>query len=275
MRHSLTTKNKQLKIFQEKNSYCIYDSDEISTFEVDMLNSDFWHQKNAITGSAQGRGTTWFVQYNESANEQAKHWVLRHYYRGGLIGKFNKDSYWFSSQETTRAAQEFSLLEHMQKLQLPAPKPIAYRVTRHGLFYRADLLSSRIENAQDLVAILLKQSLSDDLWYKIGYVIKRFHDQGIYHHDLNAHNILISLINKKNDIYLIDFDRCELRSTNNESTENWRQANMARLQRSFIKERSLLTNFRFFDKNWQVLLKGYNGAPTQNEGVSSEIVLEK
>lgn len=240
-----------IKVHQQGKDYCLYDSSEINDFVPDMLNASYWQNKGAITGSAQGRGTTWFIKTINHPSKQEKHWVLRHYYRGGLIGKIINDSYWFTSQEDSRAAREFSLLEHMQKLALPAPKPIAYRVIRHGLLYSADLLSSRIEHAQDLVALLSKQAISADLWKNIGATIKRFHDHNIYHHDLNAHNILID---KNDNVFLIDFDRGEIRSSNQAS---WQQANMARLQRSFIKELNQLPTFHWEHDNWQLLLESY------------------
>ncbi|MDP7592108.1 MAG: 3-deoxy-D-manno-octulosonic acid kinase [Litorilituus sp.] len=236
-----------IKILQQGNIYCQYDQNEIKDFSPVMLNADFWLQQNAVTGKAQGRGTTWFICY-----QSTKHWVLRHYYRGGLIGKLIHDSYWFSSQKNTRAAKEFALLGTMQQLGLPAPKPIAYRVKKQGVLYQADLLSSRIENAQDLVAILSKQTLTDNVWKKVGETIKRFHDNGIYHHDLNAHNILI---NSNHEVFVIDFDRGEIKANNNKS---WQQANIARLQRSFLKEFNQLPTFHFNQDNWKSLLKGYS-----------------
>lgn len=243
----------QLEVFKEANNYCLFDKNEIKNFSSNMLSAHYWQEKDAITGSAQGRGTTWFVQYSDNNKNslQAKHWVLRHYYRGGLIGKVINDSYFFTSQKNTRAAREFDLLARMQELALPAPKPIAYRIIRQGLFYQADLLSSRIENAQDLVAILSKQSISNDLWKKMGATIKRFHDHNIYHHDLNAHNILID---DSNDVFVIDFDRGEVRTTNQAS---WQQNNLARLQRSLLKEAKQLPNFHWNIENWQLLLEGY------------------
>lgn len=243
------SKKTQVECFEQGNEYCLFDRSEIAEFNPEMLSEKYWQEQNAITGTAQGRGTTWFVQYNKN-NRQEKHWVLRHYYRGGLIGKVINDSYFFTAQINTRAAKEFSLLAHMQSLALPAPKPIAYRVSRHGLFYRADLLSSRIENAQDLVAILTKKSISDELWFTVGKIIKKFHEQGIYHHDLNAHNILIDNNNK---VWLIDFDQGKQKTIQ----QNWQQSNMQRLLRSFRKEKNQLTDFNWFESNWETLLSGY------------------
>jgi len=248
--------NEQLTRLKQGKNYCLFNNTLISDFSAEMLTPNYWQQKNAVTGSAQGRGTTWFIAYQDG--DQIQHdWVLRHYYRGGLMGKVNKDSYWFTSIENTRAAREFALLQHMQELRLPAPKPVAYRVIRHTLTYQADLLSSRIENAQDLVAILSKQHLSKALWLAIGSTIKRFHDHNIYHHDLNAHNILI---NDKEQVFLIDFDRGELRKNTTDSS--WKQANMQRLQRSFLKELNKLEQFHFSDDNWQTLMTGYQNNKT-------------
>jgi 3-deoxy-D-manno-octulosonic acid kinase len=249
-----TQLNSPFSIVEAEKTTCCFNSDLIADFSPNMLTPDYWQQQNAVTGSAQGRGTTWFVAHQDTNNTE-HHWVLRHYYRGGLIGRVINDSYWFTGLEKTRAASEFSLLQQMQILKLPAPAPIAYRVTRQGLLgltYRADLLSSRIQHAQDLVAVLSKQTLSEALWHQIGVTIKRFHDNNIYHHDLNSHNILLD---DKEQIFLIDFDRGEIR--NNGENSDWKQANMARLQRSFNKELNQLPQFYFTDENWQALMNGY------------------
>lgn len=249
--------SEQFTKFKQGKATCFFNKSLITDFTAEMLSPSYWQQQDAVTGSALGRGTTWFVAYKDSNNNQHD-WVLRHYYRGGLIGKLIKDSYWFSGLEKTRAARELALLRHMKTLQLPAPEPIAYRVIHHGLTYQADLLSSRIQHAQDLVAILSQKALADDAWYNIGATIKRFHHHGIYHHDLNSHNILLD---DKNKVFLIDFDRGELRT--NPVNTDWKLANMARLQRSFLKELNKLEQFYFTEKNWQALMSGYQDSAKQ------------
>ncbi|PCI59530.1 MAG: 3-deoxy-D-manno-octulosonic acid kinase [Gammaproteobacteria bacterium] len=234
----------KLKIYQQDNIFCQYNDSLIDEFSPKMFSPRWWQQQNAIVGSAQGRGTTWFVEYN------TQQWVLRHYYRGGFIGRLIKDSYIFQSIAKTRSAQELSLLVTMHQQGLPVPRPIGCKVVRSGLIYRADLLTQRIENAQDLVDILEKQVISAQLWQKIGKTIQQFHQQGIYHHDLNAHNILIDDHEK---VWLIDFDRGQQK----QPASSWQQANMARLLRSFNKERSKLVIFNWQAENWQSLLDGY------------------
>lgn len=235
--------------FQQGNVYCRYDNTEIDLFAPEMLNAKYWQAKNAIVGSAQGRGTTWFIETTHADND-TRNWVLRHYYRGGLIGKIINDQYIYSGLENTRAAREFSLLKTMRELDLPVPKPIAYRVIKQGLIYHADLLSSRIENANDLVGILSKKNIDEELWFAIGQRIKTFHQHGIYHHDLNAHNILIDDNNK---VWLIDFDRGEQRT----KRDKWPEDNMTRLLRSFRKESLRISGFKWQEENWQALMNGY------------------
>lgn len=229
---------------QDGNIYCGYDEKSVNSFSSDMLDSLYWQQQNAIIGCAQGRGTTWFVQY------QQQQWVLRHYYRGGMMGKVNKDKYLFHTLEATRAVREFNLLHQLNLLKLPAPKPIAYRVIKNGRFYQADLLTEKIADASDLVALLIQQPLDKSLWHEIGATIRSFHQQGIYHHDLNAHNILLD---KDNKVWIIDFDRGEQRNI----SPSWQQSNMSRLLRSFKKEKKKLAKFHWQEQDWQLLEQGY------------------
>jgi 3-deoxy-D-manno-octulosonic acid kinase len=242
----------QEKTYQQGNVFCRYNANAIDGFSPEMLDSQYWQEKNSVTGSAQGRGTTWFVQY-DSRNKKSinkPQWVLRHYYRGGLIGKIINDKYFFTGQENTRAAQEYQLLGTLQSLALPAPKPIAFRVVKQGPFYQADLLSSRIEHAQDLVAILSKGEMTEEVWREVGKVIRRFHNAGIYHHDLNSHNILLD---DNNNVWLIDFDRGDQRDV----SSAWQQANIARLLRSFEKEKNKLPIFHWTKEHWNMLIEGY------------------
>lgn len=207
------------------------------------FSADFWQQQDAIEGQSCGRYTTWFIASHQ------QHWVLRHYYRGGLIAKVCHDSYLFSGINHTRAVAELALLEQLYQEQFPVPKPIAAHVQRRGISYRADILIERIDNAADLVAILAKQTLTASQWQQLGQTLAKFHQRGVYHADLNAKNILFD----QQDFYLIDFDRGELRQPN----KQWQQANIDRLLRSFNKEKNKLSSLNFSDSDWQQLMLGY------------------
>jgi len=205
---------------------------------------EFWKKQNAVTGSSVGRNVTWFVGH------QNDEWVLRHYYRGGLIENILGDKYLFLGNPKTRCYRELELLELMFQQGLPVPKPIAARIKRFGLYYRADILIEKISNALDLVAILSKEALTESEWHLVGAMIGKFHEAGIYHSDLNAHNILLDSNRKA---WLIDFDKCDKRPV----AHQWQQANLARLLRSFNKESLLNETFHFDKQAWQWLMDGY------------------
>ncbi|MCW8348056.1 3-deoxy-D-manno-octulosonic acid kinase [Vibrio sp. ZSDZ65] len=184
--------------------------------------ADFWQSQGKVIGSAQGRGTTWFVQ------TQTGEAALRHYRRGGLFGKLVKDQYWFTGWEKTRSFQEFHLLNTLREAGVNVPKPIAARAVKVGPYYRADLLSEKIANARDLVAILQDKPLPKEMYQKIGAEIRKMHDAQVNHTDLNIHNILID---DQDKVWIIDFDKCfKLRG------QEWKKGNLERLQRSFEKE---------------------------------------
>ncbi|NLQ16021.1 3-deoxy-D-manno-octulosonic acid kinase [Marinomonas sp. M1K-6] len=207
---------------------------------------EFWRSQHALAGTGNGRGAVWFID-----SEFGK-FVIRRYRRGGLIAKFNKSQFFYTGQKHTRPWLELSLLEHMRSIDLPVPRPIGgiYRLEKG--FYQAELLTATIDNANDLFD-LLKSGHSHKLnWKEIGAVIKRFHDNGIYHSDLNCHNIMID---QQDKVWLIDFDKCEQRPPN----PKWQQDNLDRLKRSLDKESNLHSHFIVSDAQWRDFMEGYRG----------------
>jgi len=231
----------KLLIVPSGNSFCV---DHIREGWFDSL---YWREKDAIIGESKGRHITWFVKPPQDAAESA--WVLRHYYRGGFVAKVTQDNFFYTGIKSTRAYKEVRLLQTIREMGLPVPQPIGGCIRRKGLFYTADLLMEKIA-ASDLVAKLSVAQLAEKYWIKIGKTIAKFHQKGIYHADLNAHNILLD---KEDKVWLIDFDRCQQRTVNH----SWQQQNLARLKRSLLKEKGLHIPFFFDDKNWQWLLVGY------------------
>lgn len=184
-----------------------------------------------------GRGGARVIRHGDGE------WVLRHYRRGGLPGRFVHDRYLWTGLEATRPWREWRLLDSLYKEGLPVPQPLAARVLRAGLFYRGDLLTRRIPKARSLAVLLSGPRRLP--WDVVGRTLRRFHEAGVWHADLNAHNILLD---ESGGVHLIDFDRGERRTPQ----AGWKQANLARLRRSFDK----LTGG--FDVHaWSVLLDAY------------------
>jgi len=134
----------------------------------------------------------------------------------------------------------------MQKL--PVPQPVAAQVVRHGLVYRGDLITRLIPETQSLAARLGEGDIGRLPWKAIGACIRRFHAAGVFHADLNAHNILIG---NQEHIYLVDFDRGERRSP----AGRWQLENLGRLLRSL---RKLSIPSVVERRVWPELLTGYN-----------------
>jgi tRNA A-37 threonylcarbamoyl transferase component Bud32 len=224
---------------------CWLREDSLPSLSSDVFEPSFWQARNAVTGTATGRGTTWFVRHGDGEL------VLRHYRRGGLFGRLVKDLYAGIDPGNSRAMRELALLAAMREEGLPVPVPIGARLRRVGPLYRADLLIARISSARDLLAVLQTGTLSADQWQQIGAMIGRFHSAGIDHTDLNIHNILLDDAGQS---WLIDFDKCSRRTAG-----DWQQANLARLRRSLDKEKRIDPGLCWNGAEWQALLKGYSG----------------
>ncbi len=177
--------------------------------------------------------------------------VLRHYHRGGMIANVVNDTYCWTGIERTRAWREFRLLSVMYAQGLPVPRPVAVRVNRSAFGYRADIVTKFVAGAQTLAELLTKRTLVIQDWRAIGAMLKRFHTQGIWHADLNAHNILAD---NNGRWYLIDFDRGAKRLPN----RRWQLANLQRLQRSLQKLFVQRVGFNFGDAEWGRLMSGYD-----------------
>lgn len=227
------------------NNTIIFDAQIFAAPDLKIFDGRYWQTNEHLLGTAVGRGTTYFFLHNN------REFVLRHYRRGGMIGKVVSDRYFFTTLANTRPWQEFHLLTHLQHLALPAPQPVAARITRNGLCYSADIIISRIPHSQDIFTLLGNTALSQFTWQAIGHCIRQFHQHCIYHHDLNIHNIMLD---ERQKVWLIDFDKCYVRSG-----ENWQAANLARLKRSLIKEQNRQPRFYFSHDDWQALLTGYAG----------------
>jgi 3-deoxy-D-manno-octulosonic acid kinase len=203
-----------------------------------------WHRDQGhLQGTATGRGSAHFVQAH------GLDLVLRPFRRGGLIGKFNADLYLRTGAERSRGFMEFDLLDWMHGKGLPVPKPAAARYVAWGPFYRADLITQRIAQAQTLADVLAQTALPHDLWGQIGRIIGQMHRLGVHHSDLNCRNILLD---GERQVWLIDFDKCWRRAAG-----RWQQENLARLRRSLDKELAKHPALYWSDPDWAALIAGY------------------
>ncbi|MCA8864172.1 MULTISPECIES: 3-deoxy-D-manno-octulosonic acid kinase [unclassified Halomonas] len=218
----------RLAALQQRNWLILHDVDSLcdapGTHQIDpdLFTRDYWCERGLIVGEAPGRGSSLFLQ--ATPTEQ---WVLRPYRRGGMAAKFSEKRYLWSGAERTRAFRELRLTAKLFEQGLPVPRPVANCVTRYGLTYEAALITVRIAGAKAFAELLVNDLADEALLKRIGAMIYRFHQAGLDHVDLNARNILID---PSGEPWLIDFDRCRLRSPG-----KWEKENLERLERSVHK----------------------------------------
>ncbi len=231
--------------FTTKRDVIKFDKDVLPEFEDNFFSAKYWQQKKAIAGNAAGRATVWFIQQGDHGM------VLRHYYRGGLVGKVNKDKFMREPVERSRAIAEFDLLVKLRNQNLPVPRPIAARMRKVGVMsYTADILVEVIPGAVDVCRLLSERQLSDEQWQSLGAAIRQLHDKNVYHSDLNCHNIMLDDNDKP---WIVDFDKCGFREPG-----DWKKENLERLLRSLKKEKAKHETFYWKEsRDWPELLTGY------------------
>lgn len=201
-----------------------------------MFEPAYWRDRDLVTATASGRGTVSFVSSGDES------WVVRPYRRGGLIGRLIQRSYLYLGVERSRSFRELRLLGAMHSRGLPVPKPVAALCQHRGLFYSACIIIETIPHQQTLWQLIedrmtsTEHAIQDeqpflDTLTAVGRCLKQFHASGVWHADLNAHNVLLA---EGNRVSLIDFDRGHLA---NESLMGTRAAagNLERFKRSVSK----------------------------------------
>jgi 3-deoxy-D-manno-octulosonic-acid transferase len=179
-------------------------------------------------------------------------YLLRHYYRGGLMARLSRDLFLARPTARTRAMAEYTLLSQLRARGLAVPRPCAARHVRHGLGYRADILVALIPDATDVAQLLHDtRALMQREWQALGQAVRSLHDEQVYHSDLNCHNLMLDHAGKA---WIVDFDKCGFRGG-----DDWKADNLARLLRSLRKELRLDGNFRWDEGAWQEFLEGYQG----------------
>ncbi len=232
----------QFSEITDSGQHILYDAALLTNIGSEWFEPDYWSGKGSLTGIAQGRGTVHFFRHGGGE------YVLRHYRRGGKAAAFLFDRYLWCGLRRTRPWRELALLARLSRRGLPVPVPVAARVCRQGMMYTADLITAKISNSLALSERLTQSALALETWAMIGSTLKRFHLEGVWHADLNAHNILLG----SDQVHVIDFDKGRLRMRG-----SWRRHNLARLQRSLIKLSDRSTVFYFQPSDWAALLAAY------------------
>jgi len=226
----------------------LYDKAIISQISDERFTPRGWLHAEVLKGELRsaGRGNTLFV------GNVPRQFVLRHYMRGGLVGRFIRDTYVFSGADKTRSFSEWRLLDKLASNNLRVPRPAAARYSRKGTFYTADIITVRIPDVMSLSQYISRNKPDEAFWHSVGAAIYTFHAAGVYHADMNAYNLQID---KDGDLWMLDFDKGALRPPG-----PWQQQTLSRLHRSLQKITGLDPRLNFRAVNWEQLLEGYFNA---------------
>jgi 3-deoxy-D-manno-octulosonic acid kinase len=226
----------------------LFDRQVISEMSEARFSASNWLHAEPVAGvlGSQGRGNTMFV------GNIPRQFVLRHYMRGGLVGKLVKDSYVWTGEDETRPFREWRMLAKMADRGLRVPRPAAARYTRKGPFYSADLITVRVPNVRALSACLNDRPGGDKFWNDLGVGIREFHSQGVFHADMNAYNLQID---NTGQLWMLDFDRGRLLPPG-----DWQQKTLGRLHRSLQKIKVISPALHYDEGCWELLLEGYFAA---------------
>lgn len=230
--------------------------------------------------SSGGRQAAWYVSgmFGDA--------VLRQYRRGGLVARLVRQTYLWQGAERTRGFAELRVMAALHARGLPVPRPLAASYRRKaGLFYEAAILTQRIPDVRTLAQILVNAGRATEgqaqevvaqvyqafaaqdetgqggqpagfrsLPARVAAAIAAMHDAGVWHADLNAHNILLDAAGK---VWLIDFDRA--RDHGAPLSPALRVANMQRLRRSLEKVagEAGIALWRALDRAYARLNQGY------------------
>jgi 3-deoxy-D-manno-octulosonic acid kinase len=225
----------------------LYDQANINQISDEQFSPDGWRHAEPVRGRLRsaGRGNTSFV------GNVPRQFVLRHFVRGGLVGKLTHDRYLFKGEDATRSFSEWRLLDKLASNGLRVPRPAAARYVRDGIFYRADIITVCIPEVEPLSSHIAGTDRDREFWASVGESIAEFHGLGVLHADMNAYNLQIDA---DGDLWMLDFDRGRLAKPG-----AWQQQTLARLHRSLNKIKLLDPSVCFDDSDWDALLDGYFG----------------
>ncbi len=223
----------------------LYDKAIINQISEERFEAGGWPHAEALSGAlgSGGRGNTMYV------GNVPRQFVLRHYMRGGLLGRLVRDTFIYSGPDKTRSFREWRLLDKLSSNNFNVPRPAAARYCQHGTFYTADIITVRIPDVVSLSVYISENRPDAAFWESLGASIYSFHEAGVYHADMNAYNLQID---KSGELWMLDFDKGALRPRG-----AWQQQTLARLHRSLHKVVGLDPALNFRAPNWEQLLQGY------------------
>ncbi|MGH8135140.1 MAG: 3-deoxy-D-manno-octulosonic acid kinase [Steroidobacteraceae bacterium] len=199
----------------------LFDTERVDDPGWELFDRRRWQARGALKAHSGGRGSVHFIE------DRGRHWALRRYLRGGVVARLVHERFLFLGEDRTRSFLELRLLASLLQKALPVPAPVAAGYRRGLCTYVAELITERLVGAASLTEMLRAGRMNESRWAAIGRCLRRFHDAGVQHADLNASNIMLG---QAGEVWVLDFDRGRLREPG-----VWRESVLGRLARSLAK----------------------------------------
>ncbi|TAJ79383.1 hypothetical protein EPO44_19340 [bacterium] len=200
--------------------------------ERSLAAEKFFTQREGEKGASpfHGRGRLRFFHLDNGETA-----LVRTYRHGGLLRHVTGDCFF---TWPPRPFRELAITAEVSRRGVPTLEILAAWVERlNGPFYRGWLMTRELKGADDLWVALQSEYYAENdrgpLLQAVARGIRRMHDQGIYHGDLNLKNIMVRREGGRVVSYIIDFDKAELFSR--EVPVGKAERNLRRLLRSVCK----------------------------------------
>jgi hypothetical protein len=157
--------------------------------------------------------------------------VVKKMRRGGLAARLWRDRF----PGTRRLLANLTVAEEAKRrgIATPAPLALCLRTDGPGL-HQAWLMTEEIARARDLLSVLREGAPPHGVLEAAMGLVRRMHDAGLHHRDLNLGNLLIRDEPPAGpEAFVIDLDRAALRP--GPLDEGARLRALLRLERSYVK----------------------------------------
>jgi 3-deoxy-D-manno-octulosonic acid kinase len=219
--------------------YKIYSN--LESFKIDYFDPNFWRDLNKIEKVGEGRSDAYLIRHED------QQWVLKEYLRGGKISYLLSDRYFYFNKKQIRPIKEWEVTNYLFTCGLPVARPIALLVKTGLLSYRASLVTEYIPYSKTLLDVIrIRNNANKEIWVAVGQMIKKFHEHGLSHPDINIRNILVDNLGRT---YLIDFDKAVITYSQRKLNSN-----LLRLKRSIVKN---LSSTKGIEKAYDHVMYGY------------------
>jgi len=187
--------------------------------------------------------------------------LVRRYRHGGFFRKFTGDIFF---TWPPRPFRELAVTLEARRRGVPTVEALGAWVERvGGPFYRGWFITGELKGALDLWDALGGELFSASerkiLLEAAARSVRRMHQMGVYHEDLNLKNIVVRREGDRIAGYIIDLDKAKLFSGEISAHRSGR--NLGRLLRSVRKLDP--EGRRFSPQAWDLFLRSYREAATE------------